>query len=193
MEWRKKNTFGTTAFVSWAPLAVAGRARGHAEARLERRPVADLEGRVPHPVGDLHRRVMFVGTFRLNRALQVVFGTLAALFFILAIGDLTGITAITRIGGVEGIICGLSAVYAGLAQVLDEVYGRTLLPLGPVVHEPAARRRPVVRPAAQNRNDPPSATTRTERVSVSGRPWLCCVPVPWLNAQPRLMVKRSPS
>ena len=33
--------------------------------------------------------VMFVGTFRLNRALQVVFGTLTVLFFLLAYGDIT--------------------------------------------------------------------------------------------------------
>ena len=32
--------------------------------------------------------------------------------------------------GYEGIVCGLSAIYTGLAQVLNEVYGRTVLPLG---------------------------------------------------------------
>ena len=32
--------------------------------------------------------VMFLGTFRLNRALQVVFGTLTILFFLLAYGTL---------------------------------------------------------------------------------------------------------
>ena len=34
--------------------------------------------------------VMFVGTFRLNRALQWVFGTLVVLFFLLAFGDFVG-------------------------------------------------------------------------------------------------------
>ena len=35
----------------------------------------------------LFTAVMFIGTFRLNRALQVVFGTLTILFFLLAYGD----------------------------------------------------------------------------------------------------------
>jgi succinate-acetate transporter protein len=34
--------------------------------------------------------------------------------------------------GYEGIFCGLSACYPGLAQILNEVYGRTVLPLGVV-------------------------------------------------------------
>ncbi len=76
--------------------------------------------------------VMFIGTLRANRALQFVFGSLTILFFLLAIGDITGIEGITRLAGFEGIICGFSAIYAGLAQVLNESYGRVLLPLGPV-------------------------------------------------------------
>jgi len=36
------------------------------------------------------------------------------------------------IAGIEGVICGLSAVYTALAQVLNESHGRTVLPLGQV-------------------------------------------------------------
>jgi hypothetical protein len=77
--------------------------------------------------------VMFIGTLRLNRALQVVFATLTVLFFLLAFGDLTGAgPGFTHFTGYEGIVCGLSAMYAGLAQMLNEVYGRTVLGLGAV-------------------------------------------------------------
>jgi succinate-acetate transporter protein len=76
--------------------------------------------------------VMFFGTLKLNRALQFVFGSLTILFFLLALGDATGSQATLRLAGYEGIICGLSAVYAGLAHVLNEVYRRVVLPLGPV-------------------------------------------------------------
>jgi hypothetical protein len=48
----------------------------------------------------------------------------------LAIADATGSTGLKTLAGIEGIICGLSAVYTGLAQVLNEVYGRTVAPLG---------------------------------------------------------------
>src|SRR6266550_1017081 len=81
----------------------------------------------------LFTAVMFLGTLRLNRALQVVFATLTILFLMLAIGDFTGASPGFRyLTGYEGIFCGFSAIYAGLAQVLNELFGKTVLPLGPV-------------------------------------------------------------
>ena len=74
--------------------------------------------------------LMFVGTLKLSRALQVVFGTLTILLFLLAIGDATDSAPLKQFSGFEGILCGLSAMYTGIAQVLNELYGRPLLPLG---------------------------------------------------------------
>ena len=74
---------------------------------------------------------MFVGTLRLHRAGQVIFGTLTILFFLLAYGDYTGAgPAFKHATGYEGIFCGLSAFYAAVAQVINESFGRTVLPLG---------------------------------------------------------------
>ena len=73
--------------------------------------------------------VLFIGTLRINRALQAVFLTLTILFFLLAIGDITDSAAVKTIAGLEGIICGALAVYAGLAQVLNELYGRVVAPI----------------------------------------------------------------
>jgi succinate-acetate transporter protein len=81
--------------------------------------------------------VMFVGTLRLNRALQVIFGLLALLFFLLAAADHWGGAALKQFAGYEGVFCGFSAVYTALAHVLNEIYGRTVLPLGPVKQQPA--------------------------------------------------------
>ena len=51
----------------------------------------------------------------------------------LAIGDYTGASVgFKHFTGYEGILCGFSAIYAGLAQVLNELFGGTVLPLGPV-------------------------------------------------------------
>lgn len=72
--------------------------------------------------------VLFIGTLKLNRALQFVFASLTLLFFLLALGDFTNSVIIKHIAGYEGIICGFSAIYAALAQVLNEVYGKTMLP-----------------------------------------------------------------
>jgi hypothetical protein len=39
---------------------------------------------------------------------------------------------IKHVAGYEGIICGLSAIYTALAQVLNEVYGKVIAPIGAV-------------------------------------------------------------
>ena len=130
MVWKKNNTFGTTAFCSyglfWLSLVflwVAPKV-GWADATESHAVAAYLL------MWGLFTLVMFFGTLRLNCALQVVFASLALLFFLLALGDITGSAAVTRLAGYEGILCGFSAIYTALAQVLNEVYGRTILPLG---------------------------------------------------------------
>jgi len=132
MEFKKNNTFGTTAFGSfglfWFTLAflLIFPTMGWGSAPTTAAMVSYLV------MWGIFTSVMFIGTLKLNRALQVVFFSLAVLFFLLAIGDATGSTAVTRIAGIEGIFCGSSAIYAALAQVLNSVYGRTVAPLGTV-------------------------------------------------------------
>jgi succinate-acetate transporter protein len=86
---------------------------------------------------------MFFGTLKKNRALQFVFMSLAILFFLLAAkyalsayySDALSAESknlFTQVIGAEGIICGLSAVYLALAEVLNEVHGKTILPICPV-------------------------------------------------------------
>jgi succinate-acetate transporter protein len=74
--------------------------------------------------------LMFLGTLKTNRALQFVFGSLTLLFFLLALVRLTGNANLLLITGIEGVICGAGAIYTGIAEVLNEVYGKTILPLG---------------------------------------------------------------
>lgn len=74
--------------------------------------------------------VMWIATLKHGKALQVVFFTLFILFWLLAIGDATGNAAIKHFAGWEGIFCGASAIYLALAQVLNETYGKTVLPVG---------------------------------------------------------------
>ena len=133
MEWRKGNMFATTAFVSYglfwlslvALIVLAKLGWGAASNDTAMAAYLGMWG--------LFTAIMFVGTLRLNRALQVVFGTLAILFFLLAYGDYTNAsTGFKHFTGYEGIFCGFSAIYAGLAQVLNELFGKTVLPLGPV-------------------------------------------------------------
>jgi succinate-acetate transporter protein len=74
--------------------------------------------------------VMSIATLRMSRAVMGVFFSLTLLFFLLAFADATASGALERIAGVEGIVCGLGAIYVGAAQMLNEVWGRTVLPLG---------------------------------------------------------------
>ena len=133
MEWRKGNTFATTAFISyglfWLSLValIVLTKLGWGAASNDTAMAAYLA------MWGLFTLVMFIGSLRLNRALQIVFGTLAILFFLLAIGDFTNASpGFKHFTGYEGIFCGFSAIYTGLAQVLNELYDRAVLPLGPV-------------------------------------------------------------
>jgi len=133
MEFKKGNTFGVTAFSSyglfWLSLVF-----------LLIFPVLFPGFEGPSNIAmaaylfmwGLFTFWMFLSTLKLNRALQFVFITLTILFWLLALGDATGITMITRIAGFEGIICGFSAIYTAMAEVMNEVYGKTILPIGPM-------------------------------------------------------------
>ncbi|MDH5438432.1 MAG: acetate uptake transporter [Candidatus Bathyarchaeota archaeon] len=134
MEYKKGNTFGTVAFSSyglfWWSLVI-----------LLILPKSTLFDGILESTSEamaayffmwgLFTFVMFFGTLKTNRALQFVFLSLAILFFLLTARDLTGSTDIGIIAGYEGIICGLSAVYTALAEVLNEAHGKTVLPLFP--------------------------------------------------------------
>lgn len=130
LEAKKGNTFGLTAFTSygffWLTLVglLVMPKLGWISAASEGAMVAYLI------LWGIFTLLLFLGTLRIGRALQFVFATLALLFFLLALGDATGNSAIKTFAGFEGIICGGSAIYAGVGTLLNEVYGKTLFPLG---------------------------------------------------------------
>jgi hypothetical protein len=130
MEWKKNNTFGTTAFISYGFfwISLVG---------LIVMPVIGLSAPLQKEslvsfltIWGLFSLVMFIITFRLSKALQVVFGLLTVLFLLLIAGNATGNTSILQIAGIVGIACGLSAMYTGLGQVMNEVYKEKMINLG---------------------------------------------------------------
>jgi succinate-acetate transporter protein len=132
IEAKKNNTFGLTAFTSygffWLSLVglIVFPKLGWGAPASEGAMCAYLS------IWGIFTLLLFFGTLRLNRALQFVFGSLTILFFLLVAGDATGNASIKHLAGYEGIICGASAIYTGIANVLNEVYGRVVLPIGPV-------------------------------------------------------------
>ncbi len=134
MEYKKGNTFGTTAFTSyglfWMTLVATWVIPG---------TNAPNGGATPAPYLGFYLALwgvftffMWLGTFKKNRALQFVFLSLTVLFFLLAARDWLGSPAIGRLAGFEGIVCGLSAIYLAMAEVLNEAKGRTFLPIGEI-------------------------------------------------------------
>jgi len=122
MEWKKGNTFGTTAFISygffWLTLValITLPKMGLSDGPKGLSMVAYLI------LWGVFTGGLFIGTLRLSKPLQVVFATLTVLFFLLALGDYTGSATIAHLAGYEGLICGASAVYAGMSQIWDEIY-----------------------------------------------------------------------
>ncbi|RLF46293.1 MAG: hypothetical protein DRN09_00500 [Thermoplasmata archaeon] len=131
LEYRKGNTFGVTAFSSyglfWLTLVA-----------LVMIPniVPGIDAPSSVAMGSylfmwgLFTFLMFISTLKHNTALQFVFISLAILFWLLALGEFTGNALIATIAGYEGIICGLSAIYLAMAQVINETYGREVVPVG---------------------------------------------------------------
>lgn len=129
MEYKNGNTFATVAFGSyglfWYSFAILlllpklNLAAAPSEASL----TAYLF------MWGVFTAIMFIGTLKLSRGLQAIFAALAILFFLLALGEITGNTTITIIAGYEGILTGLIAFYVGLAEVINETHGRKVLPV----------------------------------------------------------------
>ena len=133
MESKKNNTFGFTAFTSYGFfwLSLVGLI---VMPKLGWIPAASENAMIAYfIVWGVFTGCLFFGTLRLNRALQFVFASLTVLFFLLAAGDATGNASLKTFTGYEGIVCGIAAIYAGVGVLLNEMYGKTVVPLGIIV------------------------------------------------------------
>ncbi|ODS10517.1 acetate uptake transporter [Vibrio scophthalmi] len=129
MCFKRGDTFGTTAFTSYGLFWLT----------LVGILVMPNMGLAPSPAGfmgwylalwGIFTGFMFIGSLCYPVAKQVVFGSLTILFFLLAARDFTGSSLIGTIAGIEGIFCGASAIYFAMAQVLNNEFGRVVLPVG---------------------------------------------------------------
>jgi len=140
MEFKKGNTFGTVAFTSyglfWWSLVLLLVLPNNA-IFLGLNAPTELAMAAYFFMWGLFTFAMFFGTLKTNRALQFVFMSLAILFFMLTIRELTGNPTLfgtftfNNLTGIEGVICGLSAVYLAFAEVLNEAHKKTVLPICP--------------------------------------------------------------
>jgi len=140
MEYRKGNTFGTVAFTSyglfwWSLVMLLVLPKISFFSGLAAPSASSMAAYFL--MWGIFTFAMFFGTLKANRALQFVFMSLAILFFMLTIRELinnpvlSGTVTFNTITGIEGIICGLSAVYLAIAEVLNEAHHKTILPICP--------------------------------------------------------------
>jgi uncharacterized protein len=134
-EWKNEHPFGAALFVSyglfWLSLVA-----------LVLLPQMGL-GEKPQPAAMVAYLVLwglftcgfFIASLGQNRALQIVFGSLTLLLFLLAAAGLFDSTMLLPLAGYVGLVCGLSAIYTAIAQELNTFFGRPVAPLG-MVHKP---------------------------------------------------------
>lgn len=130
-EFRVRNTFGMTAFLSygafwwWFALLLLFAGNG----------VIDLSAAGP-TVGvalllwGVFTLYMWIGTFRLPKILFLIFLTLWVTFLLLGLGAAMGAGGLTRAGGLLGILCGGLAMYGSFGIVTNTTFGRAVIPLG---------------------------------------------------------------
>lgn len=127
LEYKKGNTFATTAFTSYGLFWLSFVTLNLLEATSTKWHVDQEALAAYFFMWGIFTLAMFFGTLKVTKTLQFVFMSLAILFFLLTAKS-ADLELFTSIIGVEGVICGLSAVYLALAEVLNEVHGRTVLP-----------------------------------------------------------------
>lgn len=128
MEFKKNNVFGATAFTAygffWWSLIL-----------IWINPFSGINSADPVSMGyylaiwGIFSFFMFIETLKHNRSSQVIFSTLVLLFFLLSLANFTGSESIHTIAGYVGIFCGASAIYSAVGQILNQEYGKTVMPL----------------------------------------------------------------
>ena len=129
MEWKKNNTFGLLTFgsfgffwISFATLLILP------ELGLSKAP-GPGELAVFLGVWSILAFGLFICSFKMHKVLMITLLVLVVTFILLIAAQLTANSSILTLAGVMGIITGALALYMGLGQVINEVFGRKVLPV----------------------------------------------------------------
>jgi len=127
-EAKKNNTFGFTAFSSYGAFWMAFAVMEILMINGALKPVSHEGLTVFLVAWGIFTTYMFIGTIKISVALMVVFAGLAILFYLLAWGQHNA--DVHKFAGYEGLFTAGAALYASAAGVINETWGRNLLPLG---------------------------------------------------------------
>jgi len=128
-EFKNNNAFGATAFTSFGAFWISFWA-------FEQFFAKDIpEAELGHAVGlfliawGIFTAYMWVASFRVSVAVNLVFLLLMVTFIVLGIGEAGGNDSIVKAGGFIGLATALAAWYASFAVVTNKTFGRTVLPV----------------------------------------------------------------
>jgi hypothetical protein len=129
MEWKKNNTFGMITFGSFGFFWISF-------ATLLMLPTLGL-AKAPQPgelaaflsVWGIFAAGLFICTLKMHRVLQVTLLAVVILVVLLVTAQLTGNALILKFGGLAGLVAGGLALYIGMGQVINEVYGNRIFPV----------------------------------------------------------------
>jgi uncharacterized protein len=128
-EFRNNNTFGAVAFTSYGAFWLSFWA-------FEQFLASDVpKAEVGNAVGlyliawGIFTLYMWVASFRVSVAVNIVLLLLTVTYFLLGIGDAGDSTGVTHVGGAVGIATAAAAWYASFASVTNKTFGRVVLPV----------------------------------------------------------------
>ena len=129
MEWKKNNTFGMLTFgsfglfwISFAFILILP------ELGLSPAPTS-LDLAVYLIAWTMLVAGLFVCTFKMFMILRLTFACLLIVFILLVLSNLTGNTFFHLFAGFLGVITGVLAFYLGIGTVINDVFGRRILPV----------------------------------------------------------------
>jgi succinate-acetate transporter protein len=132
-EFRNGNTFGATAFASYGAFWLSFWALNQFFAsKIPSNELGSAVGLFLIAWG-IFTAYMFIASFRTTAAISLVFFLLAVTFIVLGIGQAGGHENVLKAGGWIGIATAVAAWYASFAGVTNSTFGRTVLPVRPLI------------------------------------------------------------
>jgi succinate-acetate transporter protein len=127
-EFRSGNTFGATAFTSYAAFWLSYAVFVWLFAGNLKAP--DASGAVGTYLlaWGFFTFYMWIATLKLARSLMIVFLLLWITFVVLALGEYQSNSTITQFGGYIGILTAIAAWYASARTIINDAWGREVLP-----------------------------------------------------------------
>jgi len=128
-EFRNNNTFGATAFTSYGAFWISWFVLEQFEG--DKIPATNLGAAAGLYLiaWGIFTTYMWIASFRVSVAVNVVFLLLAATFIVLGIGEANGTDSIVKAGGWIGIATAVAAWYASFATVTNKTFGRIVMPV----------------------------------------------------------------